>query len=234
MASTSSGRSTVAKVVPATVQLEASAREASPKPRAWTARVPHEHRRLASGPEVEGQERDAREAERKRQDEDGVVLVLGRGVDREVAARDRRESVAARPSMLSSRLNAFVIPTSQTSPIAQASTSLPTISTSSPLASAKTAAPICAASFAIGLRWRRSSTSPATNSSAMPPKIPPSSALHSMAPVASASSTATTKPAKIPTPPNIGVARSCHLWLLGSATRRVPRVERGEPRERRT
>jgi hypothetical protein len=42
--------------------------------------------------------------------------------------------------MLSRRLKAFVIPTSQSSPIATARTSLPTISTDSPLASAIVAA----------------------------------------------------------------------------------------------
>ena len=53
--------------------------------------------------------------------------------------------------MLSSRLNAFVIPTSQTRPITIASTSLPTISTESPLASTIPAAANWAASFIHGL-----------------------------------------------------------------------------------
>ncbi len=52
--------------------------------------------------------------------------------------------------MLSSRLKAFVIPTSQTSPSAVASTSLPTISTVRPDASTTAAAANWAASFAIG------------------------------------------------------------------------------------
>ena len=52
--------------------------------------------------------------------------------------------------MLSSRLNAFVIPTSQTSPSTVASTSLPKISTVSPEASTTPAAANWAASLAIG------------------------------------------------------------------------------------
>ena len=59
-------------------------------------------------------------------------------------------SEAASPSMLSSRLNAFVIPTSQRSPIARASASLPTISTERPAAKTTPAAANCAASFASG------------------------------------------------------------------------------------
>ena len=61
-------------------------------------------------------------------------------------------SVAARPSMLSSRLNAFVIPTSQSSAIASASTVLWTSWTVVPVASTIAPAPTCAASFARGRR----------------------------------------------------------------------------------
>ena len=60
--------------------------------------------------------------------------------------------VAASPSMLSSRLNAFVIPTSQTRPSAVAATSLEMISTRTPAASTSTAAATCAAIFASGER----------------------------------------------------------------------------------
>ena len=69
--------------------------------------------------------------------------------------------------MLSSRLNAFVIPTSQKRAIATPSTSFSTSSTRRPAAIAMAAAPNCAASFASGLRWRMSSTSPATKTSAV-------------------------------------------------------------------
>ena len=103
-------------------------------------------------------------------------------------------SVAARPSMLSSRLNAFVMPTSHSSPIAHARMSFPTISTFRPLASTTTAAVICAASFARGLRRRRSSTRPATKTIVTPARIPPSSPDHSTAPLASASAIAGDEP----------------------------------------
>ena len=54
-------------------------------------RVAHEHVRGAAGPQVEREEAGAREPEREREHEHGVVRMLGCGVDREVAARDRRE-----------------------------------------------------------------------------------------------------------------------------------------------
>ena len=54
--------------------------------------------------------------------------------------------------MLSSRLKAFVIPTSQKKAIAAASTSFVTSSTRSPAAIAMPAAANCATSFASGLR----------------------------------------------------------------------------------
>ena len=58
-----------------------------------------------------------------------------------------KASVPASPSMLSSRLNALVMPTSQSSPITTASTSFETISTERPVASAIAAAPNWTASF---------------------------------------------------------------------------------------
>ena len=77
--------------------------------------------------------------------------------------------------MLSSRLNALVIPTSQKSAIATPRRSFPTSSTRRPAAIASPAAANCAASFVSGLRWRRSSTSPARKTTAVPPRIPASS-----------------------------------------------------------
>ncbi len=61
-------------------------------------------------------------------------------------------SVAASPSMLSSRLNAFVIPISQIRPSAVATTGFEMISTRMPAASTTTAAATCAAIFASGER----------------------------------------------------------------------------------
>ena len=141
-------------------------------------------------------------------------------------AHETIANVAARPSMLSSRLKAFVMPTSQRRPIPHARMSFPTISTFSPLASTTTAAVICAASFAIGLRRRRSSMSPAPKTIVTPARIPPSSPLHSMIPAASATATPATKPAKIPTPPNVGVGCSCQRSSDGTATNRAPIGER--------
>ncbi len=59
-------------------------------------------------------------------------------------------SVAASPSMLSSRLNAFVIPTSQRKPSAVARMSLEMISTRTPAARTSAAAATWAAIFASG------------------------------------------------------------------------------------
>jgi len=70
-------------------------------------------------------------------------------------------SDAARPSMLSSRLNAFVMPTSQTIPSAHASTSLPTICTRTPAAITSAAAATCATIFPSGGSRKTSSTRPA-------------------------------------------------------------------------
>ena len=59
-------------------------------------------------------------------------------------------SVAARPSMLSSRLNALVIPTSQKIASGHATTCVWISSTPVPVASTITAAAICSASFSFG------------------------------------------------------------------------------------
>ena len=141
--------------------------------------------------------------------------------------------------MLSSRLNAFVIPTSHRRPIAHARMSLPTISTFSPLARTTTAATICAPSFAIGLRCRRSSTSPATKTMVTPARIPPSSLDHSTAPVARASRMPAENPAKIPTPPNVGVgcvvpALVRRDWRQAARRPASGEVARGPRRRRRT
>ena len=120
--------------------------------------------------------------------------------------------------MLSSRLKALVIPTSQKTAIATPSTSFVTSSTRRPAAIAIPAAAICAASFASGLRWRTSSTTPATKSSPHPARIPASSHDASTAPTAIASATPAASPQAMPTPPNVGVARSCQRSPVGCAT----------------
>ena len=126
----------------------ASASDASPKPSTWLPESPMKTTAPRRGRRLKGRN-PAHAAEREGEHEH---VLLSCSVNASIAKypQETTASVAARPSMLSSRLNAFVIPTSQRSPIAHARTSLPTISTLRPLASTMTAAPICAASFAMG------------------------------------------------------------------------------------
>ena len=91
IASTSSGRRIVATVVPATVQLAASASDASPNPISWLPESPMKTTAPRRGRRLYGQEAETREAEREREGEDDLVLVLGQRVDREVGAGDDRE-----------------------------------------------------------------------------------------------------------------------------------------------
>ena len=225
IASTSSGSRIVATVVPATVQLAASASEARPKPIVCAPESPMNTEAPRCGLRLNG--RNAAHASPSASASARTVS-FSCSVSASIAKypHETIASVAARPSMLSSRLNAFVIPTSHSSPIAHARMSLPTISTFRPLASTTTAAVICAASFARGLRCRRSSTRPATKTIVTPARIPPSSPDHSTAPLASASAIPATNPAKMPTPPKVGVGCSCQRSSDGTATRRAPRGER--------
>ena len=131
----------MANVVPATVQLDASASDASPKPSTWLPESPMMTAAGRPGRRLKGRypthaRPSARESTR--------TVSLSCSVTESTAkyAHAITASVAASPSMLSSRLNAFVMPTSHRSPIAHASTVFPTISTSSPLASTIAAAPI--------------------------------------------------------------------------------------------
>ena len=59
------------------------------EPEHLAPRVAHEDVRGAPGPQVEGEEARAGPPEREREDEHGLALVLGQRVDREVRARDR-------------------------------------------------------------------------------------------------------------------------------------------------
>jgi hypothetical protein len=127
-------------------------------------------------------------------------------------------SVAAIPSMLSSRLNAFVIPTSQTTPIGTAIQSFLTSSTVSPCVSTIAVAPSCAASFASGGNEKASSTSPVTNRSAAARMIATSSELAPIAPKPIAAPSPATIPAKTPIPPSNGVSRRCQRSRVGLAT----------------
>jgi hypothetical protein len=136
-------------------------------------------------------------------------------------------SVAARPSMLSSRLNAFVIPISQTSAIAIPRTSLETIWTFRPVERTTAAAEIWPASFAIGGRWKTSSASPNTNRIEHPARIPSSSWCEpGTAPTRSAPSVPRANPAKIPIPPRCGVGSVFQRSARGGETCRRAAGER--------
>ena len=92
IASTSSGSSIVATVVPAVVQLAASPSAASTKPSTWLPGVAHEDGGAAPGAQVERQEAEAGEAEREREHEHEVVLVHASAASTaKYGARDGRE-----------------------------------------------------------------------------------------------------------------------------------------------
>jgi hypothetical protein len=95
-------------------------------------------------------------------------------------------SVAASPSMLSSRLNAFVRPISQTTATASPITWFETSWTWVPVESTTAAAIPWTASFAMGETPRRSSTSPAAKTSVTAAQMPISARLGSNAPTAAA------------------------------------------------
>jgi len=225
IASTSSGRRTVATVVPAVVQLAASPRAASRKPSTWLPESPMKTRALPPGRRLNGRNPpQANPSERASTSTRSFGCTVTASIAKYAQATVAR--VAARPSMLSSRLKALVIPTSHTIAIAVATTSFAISSTRRPLATAMPAAPNCAASFATGPRCRRSSRRPAAKRRMHPPTIPASCQLASTAPAATASSTPARSPHVMPTPPNVGVARACQRSPVGTATRRSPSEDR--------
>ena len=87
----SSGRSSVATVVPATFQLDARPSAASAKPSTWLPESPMKIAAGCPGRRLNGRKAEAREAEREREHEHEIVAVDGRRVDREIGAGDRRE-----------------------------------------------------------------------------------------------------------------------------------------------
>ena len=217
IASTSSGSSIVATVVPATVQLAARPSAASAKPSTWLPASPMKTARRLARPQVErAGSRGRRSASESESDEHEVVRVR-RSRRR---SRSRRQatvaSVAARPSMLSSRLKAFVIPTSQTTAIATRARRSTTISTRRPAAIT-----IAGRGELRGeLRERaqmaevvdepRDEEQRAAREDA---RAAPTSA--PTAPTAIASATPAVSPQAMPTPPNVGVARSCQRSPVG-------------------
>ena len=134
--------------------------------------------------------------------------------------------VAASPSMLSSRLNAFVIPTSQTSAIATPMIGFATSCTLSPVESTTAAAASCAPILTGGLSVRRSSISPAVKRIRQPARIPKSSQLASTAPTATLRLTPARSPATMPTPPSEGVDSVDQRSPVGAATTRRAKRDR--------
>ena len=149
IASTSSGSRTLVSVAPAVVQLDASASPASPNPITWLPESPMNTAARFPGRRLKGRKPthappSARATTRPSSPESRAIASTAKTAH-EIAASD-----AARPSMLSSRLKAFVIPTSHTRPSVVASRLLATISTVSPETSTRPAAANWAASFVTG------------------------------------------------------------------------------------
>ena len=115
IASTSSGSTMLVSVAPAVVQLEASASEARPKPITWLPESPMKTRALRPGRRLKG--RKPRQAPPSASaTTSGSSPASWSSAATAKTAQETVASDAARPSMLSSRLKAFVIPTSQTRP----------------------------------------------------------------------------------------------------------------------
>ena len=172
---------------PATSSSRRAPSEASREADHLAARVAHEHAARRPGRRLKGRKPTQASAEREREQRAPSSLVVARRRRRPRRRRTRsRASVAASPSMLSSRLKAFVIPTSQTRRERDREhvvrrRSRPT----GPLAS--TIAP--AADWARELRERAAAcrgrpASPATKRSAQPPRMPHELGLTSTAPTA--------------------------------------------------
>ena len=125
--------------------------------RAAGRRLKGRNPRTASASETDRRARGRRRAESRRRAKKPNAI----------AAR-----VAASPSMLSSRLKAFVIPTSQITASAIAIDWLWTSWTVVPVASTIAAPPSCAASFAMGGSARTSSMRPATKRRRAPAQMP--------------------------------------------------------------
>ena len=165
-------------------------------------------------------------------DEHGVVRVTRDGVDREEDRTRSPASVAASPSMLSSRLKAFVMPTSQTTRDGvredlvrdRSATFRPLESTS---AGGRRAGRRASGS-APSEKSRRAR--PAAKRIAQPPRIRQNSpARAGTAPTASARPTPAAMPATIPRPPNIGVGRSCQRSSRGARRSARQRAAKQQP-----
>ena len=140
------GNISVATVVSATFQLVASPRAPSVNPSTWLPESPMKTSAGLPGRKLKSRKpRLARPRLSERTSSSRSSWTVTASMAKKTAAINA--SVPASPSMLSSRLKALVIPTSQSRPMTQARTSLETISTERPEESAIAAAPNWAASF---------------------------------------------------------------------------------------
>ena len=215
------GSSRVATVVPATFQLAVRPNAPSAKPSGWLPESPMKTAAALPRRRLKGRKPAHASASASASTNTASLLCIVTASTAKNAAAIPA-SVAASPSMLSSRLKAFVIPTSQTSATTPARKSFeisPEIV--SPLKITSPAAANWAASFGIGPREKRSSSRPATKRIAHPPRIARSSRLAGAAPTATATPTPVKRPVTIPIPPNIGVVRSCQRSSRGAAASRA-------------
>jgi hypothetical protein len=224
-ARTRMGRKSVATVVPAAFQLAERPSAASEKPSSWLPESPMKIAAGLPGRRLKGRKpAQASPTASARTSTSRLSCVVEPSMAK--YAQAIAAIVAARPSMLSRRLKAFVIPTSQRTAIAVARTSLETICTCRPATTTSAAPATWLASLATGGSARRSSVRPAAKTIAQPPRMPKSSFVGSRASRASAAPTPATRPAKSPIPPRSGVCRSCQRSPRGSATTRRPSGER--------
>src|SRR5262245_42671419 len=222
------GRNSVATVVPATFQLAVNPSAASAKPSTWLPESPMKTAAERFGRKLKGRKPAHAPAIAS---ESASTASLWWTVTASIAKKRAAmpASVAARPSMLSSRLKAFVIPTSQTSATVPASRSFeisPEIVR--PSAITRPAAASWAPSLGIGPRELRSSSRPATKRIEHPPRIANSSRLSGDAPVARAAPQPATIPMKMPIPPSIGVVLRCQRSSRGGAPSRVAKGVRSK------
>ena len=232
----SSGSSSVTTVVPATRSVAARPHAASAKPSTWLPESPM--KTFAPPLRLRLNGRNARHAASSASATTSTAR-FGWSVAASMAKKSEAiaASDAASPSMLSSMLNAFVIPTSQNTASTSASQWFDTIVTLSPAARTTAAAASCAPIFASGGRLNMSSSSPATKRIAQPPRIPSTCAFElgtgssgpGTAPRATATRTPTTSPAKIPIPPIVGVVCRCQRSSRGAETTRRAAGERRRP-----
>ena len=177
--------------------------------------------------QVERQEAEAREPECEREHEDGAVRVLGRP-RRSRSRRTRRRERRGEAVHVVEQVERVGDADEPEQAIATRETSLPITSTLRPLATTIAAALNCAASFAIGAGGSRSSTSPAAKRSVTAAEDAPELAGPVDDPaIASATAIPAAKPAKIPTPPNVGVGRSCQRSPVGDGDEAPRRTANG-------